>query len=498
MTPRSFRLKIALLAGLMTTTLLVGSGLFLWQLTYRFNLDRLDRELRNIGQQNLERVVGPEHWVRLEKALQFVSGGAERPAYVLWVRNYDRVDYRSPGWPAAFPPESFPELTVYDGPGGPRPGEPPPPPPRPGEEISRRNPALPRKVPQFFSRTADGRTWRIGVMGTPYTTLLLAADFGAFNADMARLRNACLAGLPVVLLLAAGGAWFLAGRAMRPVEVLTCAVEGITARGLDQRMTVPGHDREFARLVAVFNSMMDRLENSFHQATRFSADASHELRTPLARLQAELEQALQHAPPGSPQQEVFVSLLDEVHRLAGIVGKLLLLSRVDSGRLQLARETIDLSEILASVVEDWQAQAPALTMENDLAPGVRVEGDANLLEQALQNLASNAVKYNRPGGRVRFELRRMATHAVVRISNTGPGIAPADRERIFERFFRGDPSRGRTDGVGLGLSLSREIVRAQGGDIVLLPVTGQGSDEVTVFEVRLLLVGSGGEEAPAV
>jgi two-component system, OmpR family, heavy metal sensor histidine kinase CusS len=482
MTPPSFRLKIAAIAGLITAALLVGSGAFLWQLTYRFSLDRLDRELRNIGQQNLERVVGPEHWVRLENALQFVSGGADTPAYLLRVENHGRLAYQSPGWPAAFAPETFPELDAYEGPGGPRPGEPPPPPPRQGEEISRRNPALPRKMPQFLTRTADGRTWRVGVMGTPYTTLLLAADFDAFNADMARLRNACLAGLPVVLLLVAGGAWFLAGRALRPVETLTRAVEGITARGLDQRLSVPGHDREFARLLSVFNAMMDRLEKSFHQATRFSADASHELRTPLARLQAELEEALQAAPAGSSQQAAFVSLLDEVHRLAGIVEKLLLLARADSGRLPLAREPVDLSQMLRSVVEDWQAEAPALTIASDIAPEVWVDADANLLEQALQNLAGNAVKYNREGGHVRVELQSTETQALVRIVNTGPGIAAEARARIFERFFRADASRGRTSGSGLGLALAREIVRAHGGDIELLPATDDG---LTVFELRL-------------
>lgn len=161
------------------------------------------------------------------------------------------------------------------------------------------------------------------------------------------------------MLLVGGGAWFLAGRALRPVQVLTRAAERVTARGLDQRITTPGNVREFERLVTVFNEMLDRLEKGFHQANRFSADASHELKTPLALLQAELEQALASTPSGSPQQQLYTSLLDEVQRLKAITQKLLLLSLADSGRLELHREPTDLSQLLANVIEDATALAPS-------------------------------------------------------------------------------------------------------------------------------------------
>jgi signal transduction histidine kinase len=305
-------------------------------------------------------------------------------------------------------------------------------------------------------------------MGNPDTTLLLAADIDTVNADMARLRNLCLAALPVALLLAAGGAWFLAGRALKPVIALTRMAEGITARGLDQRISVPIRDHEFARLIEVFNSMLDRLEKSFTQATRFSADASHELKTPLARLRLELEQAIGNAPAGSPQQEVFSSLLDEIDHLNAVSQKLLLLSLADAGRLQLTCEPVNLSRILANVAEDTEAQAPHLTVETQLAAEVVVSADAHLLEQVLQNLATNAIKFNQPDGRIRFELTTEADRVCVRVANTGPSIAPADRERLFERFYRADRSRSqRVEGVGLGLSLSREIIRAHGGAIGL-------------------------------
>ena len=464
----SFRLKIALLSGLITGLLLVGSGFILWHISHQFNLDRLDREIRNLGQANLDRVQGGDHWTRLEDALKFVSGNQQSAAFVIWVKNYDKVIHQSPDWPTNLVPESFPALTRYEGPNAPLPGQPLPPPPRRGEQISPRNPALPLKSPEFYTRDANGTSWRVGVMGNPYVTLILAADMKEFDSRMAELRNTYLIALLAVLVLVAGSAWLVARHALRPVAALTQTAERVTARGLDPRIPAMSHEQEFNRLITVFNEMMARLEQSFQQATRFSADASHELKTPLARLQLELEQALESAPPDSPQQEVFSSLLDEVCRLKAIVQKLLLLSLADAGQLKLKLEPVNLTRLLENVVEDCREQAPHLSVETDFAPNIQIKGDPNLLEQAIQNLVGNAIKYNQKNGKIRFELLPEAGRVVVRIANTGPGIPPADRGRIFERFFRADQSRShRVEGVGLGLSLSREILRAHNGDLVL-------------------------------
>jgi heavy metal sensor kinase len=466
----SFRLRLALLAGAVTAALLLAVGFFAWQLTIRFNLDRLDRELRNLAKVNLERIGDRSHWARVDEALAFVSGPGRPPSYVLWVKNYDREEYRSPRWPAGIDPEKFPAPTTYDG--GLTFATPPPPPRR--EQISPSNPALPSKEPYFLTTTADGSTWRIGVMGNPYTTLVLAADLNEFNRDLQGLRRRFLAAVPLALLIVGGGAWFLATRALRPVAALTRAAESITERGLDQRIAAPVHDREFQRLVAVFNAMMDRLEKGFHQARRFSADASHELRTPLARVQMELEQALQAARSGSPEQQTYSGLLEEIHRLKAIIQKLLLLSLADAGRLPLQKRPVDLSALLANIVEDCRAQSPGLAVESDIAPDLAVGADADLLEQALQNLAINALKYNRPDGWVRIAASGEGGEVRVCVENSGPPIPASDRDRIFERFFRSDPSRsGGTEGAGLGLSLAREIIRAHGGELTLLESDGE-------------------------
>ena len=481
----SFRLRLALLVGLITAALLLGAGFFAWQLTLRFTLERLDRELRNLARANLDRIGDASHWERVDDALAFVSGPGRPQSYVIWVKNYDREEYRSPRWPAGISPEKLPAPPTYEN--GLTFATPPPPPRR--EQISPSNPALPSKAPYFHTTQANGSTWRIGVLGNPYTTLVIAANLDEFEADVLQLRRRFLAALPLALLLVGGGAWFLAARALRPVDALTRAAERITERGLDQRIAGPAHDSEFQRLVTVFNAMMDRLEKGFHQARRFSADASHELKTPLALLQAELEQALHSAPSGSPQQQTYTSLLEEIHHLKAILEKLLLLALADSGRLALQRAPTDLSRIVADVIEDCAALAPGLQVEHVVAPGISVPADAILLEQALQNLMSNAVKYNRADGLIRVTLLAEAGVVLITVGNTGPEISEADRSRLFERFYRADQARGRdrAAGVGLGLSLSREILRAHGGDLTLSRTDGDWNE----FAATLPLASAG-------
>ncbi len=229
--------------------------------------------------------------------------------------------------------------------------------------------------------------------------------------------------------------------------------------------------------------MLDGLEKSFHQARRFSADASHELKTPLALLQAEIEQALHVAPAGAPEQQVYSSLLDEIHRLKAILEKLLLLSLADSGRLALERVPTQLSSIVINVIEDCGALAPDLRLECDLVPPIEVQADAVLLEQALQNLANNAVKFNRPDGLIRITLAVGNGLVKITFGNTGAGISEGERTRVFERFYRGDPARSRlrVSGVGLGLSLSSEILQAHGGSLQL----GRTDHDWTEFVITL-------------
>jgi signal transduction histidine kinase len=216
--------------------------------------------------------------------------------------------------------------------------------------------------------------------------------------------------------------------------------------------------------------MLERLETSFHQAARFSADAAHELKTPLTVLQGQLESAIQQTAPGSDEQQRYNALSEEVQRLKSIVQRLLLLARADARQLTLDVEPVDLSALLASAAEDIGIIAPQLGVETEIQPGITVAADRALLRQAIGNLTGNAVKYNEDTGFVRLRLEAGPQDVRVTISNTGPAIPDEERPRIFERFYRASNSRSRqVDGAGLGLSLAREIARAHRGDLFLDP-----------------------------
>lgn len=336
---------------------------------------------------------------------------------------------------------------------------------------------------RYVTLEANGMTWRVGVVGHEMATAVIAFNLKSLRAENARFRNLFLAVAPVVLLLLAAAGWQLARRALRPVNLITEKAERITARDLHERIPVVRSDQEFARLVDVINGMLERLERSFGQAARFSADAAHELKTPLTILQGRLEQGVQESENGSAQQRVFADLLDEVQRLKSITRKLLLLARADAGSLPLARETVDLSAAVSNACDDIRTLAPEITLKPDIQPGVYVHADADLLRQAIQNLASNAVKFNVPNGSIEIRLTA-ADAAVLDVANTSIALRDEDREKLFERFFRAEASHHRgVDGSGLGLSLSREIARAHGGDVRILP----GRDGWTRFELRLPL-----------
>jgi signal transduction histidine kinase len=246
--------------------------------------------------------------------------------------------------------------------------------------------------------------------------------------------------------------------------------ERVTARGLDARIPVFNEDPEIARVIQVLNRMMDRLETSFRQATRFSADASHELKTPLAVMQGELENALQAAAPGSTEQQLFSNLLEETQRLTTITRSLLLLAQADAGQLRLALEPLNFSTELEGMIEDARVLAAdsRLTFDTHIQPGIRVQADRALLHTALFNLISNAIKYNTPDGKIAIWLESRGDQTILTIGNSGPGIPTGDQTKVFERFYRVDQAKApRVDGIGLGLSLAREIVRAHGGELVL-------------------------------
>lgn len=332
--------------------------------------------------------------------------------------------------------------------------------------------------------TSDGRRLRIGVFSDTDATLVLAADLHPATDLVLDLLVIGLLALPVEILVIALGSNWIARQALAPIARITAAASAIEAEKLRDRLPLPATDDEIGQHTRVLNAMFDRLERSFEQATRFTADASHELRTPLTILRGEIEQALRTAAPGEHSETLLMGLLEQTGRLQRIADNLLLLAQFDAGKASADFVEVELSAVVGDAAEDASLLAAPreLTVGAAITPGLRVRGDETLLRRLLLNLVDNATRYNRPGGRVDIALRPDAGRVVLTVANTGPWIPEEHRPGIFQRFFRLGPQRDRTrGGSGLGLSLCREIALTHHGRIELAP----GRPDWTEFTVIL-------------
>ncbi|OEZ58535.1 ATP-binding protein [Duganella sp. HH105] len=328
---------------------------------------------------------------------------------------------------------------------------------------------LPRG-PGLHTVDGAGQSWRIGSAVQGSVTIWVAVNRSLSDAQVRASLTRFAAAIGVLAVAMGALAWYLAGRAMRPVEHLTGVMVGLTASELDQRVSAAEEDLEFAQMISVYNAMLERLQRSFLQSARFSGDAAHELRTPLTILQGELERSFARASAAADPvlEEGLANMLDEVRRLDSIVRKLLLLARADAGQLAIPPCPLDLRPTLDELAEDIGLLDAERAVRLDLPEHIAVRGDADLLRQVLQNLVSNAVKYGLPGGWIALSVRRQGEQWRIDVANASHGIAPEHRHRLFDRFYRADHAhQRRVDGVGLGLSLARDIAVAHGGSLAL-------------------------------
>ncbi len=312
----------------------------------------------------------------------------------------------------------------------------------------------------------------------------LALPLEQVSEPLGRLLRSLLLAAPLALLLAAFSGYWLAGRALRPVELIRSRAQEISQANLSSRVPVENPHDELGRLARTFNEMLDRLQEAFESQRRFMADASHELKTPLSVLRARWEREIENAELPRSLRERLVRDVEELARLNKLVEDLLLLTRADGGKIVLNRETVELKRVLESVLEDARTLAgeKKQKLEADLDERAAVRGDSGRLHQLFLNLLDNAVKYSPPGARVRLSCRREDNSVVVEVSDDGQGIPPEDLPRIFDRFYRVDKSRSRElGGSGLGLSICKWIAEAHGGSISIESAPGQG----TTVTVRL-------------
>lgn len=299
-------------------------------------------------------------------------------------------------------------------------------------------------------------------------------EVGSSLGESERLLRALLltlaAGLPVVLALALAGGYALIGRALRPVQHMMDAAQEITLRHLSRRLPVPPSGDEVAQLAAALNGMIARLDESFQNTSRFTADASHELRTPLTIVRGELEALLVPGDLPPKLHDALASLLEEIERLVRIVEGLFALARLDIGEAQTERVRLDLAALTETTVEQLclLAEEKRITLQRETAQTVWVEGDRSRLKQVIVNLLDNAIKYTPSGGCVVIRVRAQNGSGLLEVRDNGPGVAEEALPHLFERFYRAETTRaGEAGGAGLGLSIVHSICAAHGGTVAV-------------------------------
>ena len=308
---------------------------------------------------------------------------------------------------------------------------------------------------------------------------IVAEPLSVIEEGLRRLRRDFVFGVPLILLLASLGGYFLARKSLSPIALMNQQTQRITAQNLSAQLDVANPRDEVGGLAITINALLARLDAAFQEQKRFIADASHELRTPLAVLRGETEVALEQERVTAEYKESLALIKDEAERLSRIVENLFMLARQPVDAPSMIRERVRLDEVVADCARAAQVLATQkglrLKIEGSL-PAISVDGDDEMLERMLLNLLDNAVKYTPAGGEISIALGSQNGAAHMVVTDTGIGIPAEDQSRIFDRFYRVDKARSRAlGGAGLGLSIARWIVEGHGGSLSVESMVGRGS-----------------------
>jgi heavy metal sensor kinase len=315
---------------------------------------------------------------------------------------------------------------------------------------------------------------------------VVAESQNVIEASLKSLRRNFYAGVPVILVLASLGGYFLARKSLAPVALMDQQTRSISAGNLSSRLDVPNPRDEVGRLATTINDLLARLDAAFQEQQRFIADSSHELRTPVTVVRTEAEVALEHERDAKEYQASLALIRDEAERLSRIVEDLFILTRQPLESPALMRESVSLDELVRECARAAQvlANRKGLRFDFPSPPEITMKGDDELLKRMVLNLLDNAVKFTPAGGEIRLALSAQNGDALITIADTGVGIPPDDQRRVFDRFYRVDKARSRAlGGAGLGLSIAHWIVEAHQGKLSLESKVGVGS----TFTVQLPL-----------
>jgi len=341
----------------------------------------------------------------------------------------------------------------------------------------------------YASLTLPGNV-PVRILGEPYSidgmpvVIRIVRSEARLRHELKELLLVLGLGFPLALGIAGFGGYVLARRALAPVGRMADQARMVTAERLEERLPVVNPDDELGHLATVFNETFARLERSFEQLRRFTADASHELRTPLTAMRSVGEVGLREHRDEKAYREIIGSMLEEADRLGRLVDSLLTLSRADAGQVRLTPERTNLTELAREVVNHLGvlAEEKRQTISIETTGPVYATADRLVLRQAVINLLDNAIKYTPESGRIRVVVRDQPHGTALEVLDTGPGIATEHQAHIFDRFYRVDKARSRElGGTGLGLAIARWAVEAHGGRIELESQEGKGS----IFRITL-------------
>ena len=327
--------------------------------------------------------------------------------------------------------------------------------------------------------------------GATFAIVQVGEALAQLNRTLQNMLIEFLIILPIVLILGAIGSYWLAARAFAPIDRLTRTTQHIQAGNLQQRVPLPYARDEVFALAKTLNEMIERLEESFMRQQRFVADASHELRTPVAAIRSITDLALSQKLTPQEYGVLLENINTEAERLGYLISDLLALARSDEGKTLLEQESVRLDLLVEAVAANAEvlANERGIRIQVQIPTAVTLLGDEVHLIQAVMNLLDNAILYTNPGGQVTITLVEKDEQIYLSLQDTGIGIPPEHLPHIFERFYRVDPARMRTEGnsSGLGLAIVEWVVKAHNGQVRVESQQGSGS----TFTVTLPLISKG-------
>jgi heavy metal sensor kinase len=340
---------------------------------------------------------------------------------------------------------------------------------------------------RLFGNVKGGRSGyrafvrKFPLKGQTYTLVILQS-LHPQNEMLEEVRATFAWVIPIAIILASIGGYFLARKSLAPVVAMSSQAGRIGAENLHERLPIQNAKDELGRLAASFNELLERVDQSFERQRRFMSDASHELRTPAAILRGESEVALSREErPAAEYRESLAVLHAEAQRLTQIVEDLFTLTRADAGQYPLSPQEFYLDELAADCTHAARSLALAkqITVTCELPEELAIRADEALLRRMILNLLDNAIKYTPAGGRVAVTCERLGNEYALSVTDSGPGIPEDLQQRVFERFFRVDKARTRSEsdggGAGLGLSIARWIAEAHNGRLILARSDAKGS-----------------------